>query len=263
MNEGERYLFDLNGFITVPNALPQEQIDALNHAIDEHIQKDKNPKALDFGFGNVLDWRGPMLDLIDHAPMMPYVETLCGPYFRLDHAYVTVIRPGAVSAGAWHLHGGGTPYDPDHSYHVRDGRMFNGLIVVAYNLTDVNPGDGGLGCFAGSHKANFKMPKDWFDLRNPHPAVTAVTGKTGTAVLFTEALTHGTLPWKGKQERRTVFFKYNQHYSAYSNHYLDKASETFSELTPRQREILEAPSARSDQYQKAKEAAKARALAAV
>jgi len=39
--------------------------------------------------------------------------------------------------------------------------------------------------------------------------------------------------------------------------------QLLEKLTPRQREILEAPSARSDRYQNAKEAAKAKALAAV
>jgi hypothetical protein len=48
--------------------------------------------------------------------------------------------------------------------------MYNGLTAVAYNLTDVNPGEGGFGCIPGSHKS-----------------------KAGTAIIFTEALTHGTL----------------------------------------------------------------------
>jgi len=32
----------------------------------------------------------------------------------------------------------------------RDGRMANGLTVVAYNLKDVNPGDGGFACVPGT-----------------------------------------------------------------------------------------------------------------
>ena len=35
-------------------------------------------------------------------------------------------------------------FDPHQFYVVEDGRMWNGLTVVAFQLTDINPGDGGL-----------------------------------------------------------------------------------------------------------------------
>lgn len=35
--------------------------------------------------------------------------------------------------------------------------------------------------------------------------------RVGDALIFTEHLTHGTLPWSGEGERRTIFFKYTQH----------------------------------------------------
>jgi len=261
MNDNERYLFDLNGYLTVPNAISAAQISALNAQIDEHVEQHSDRNAGYLGFNSVLDWRGPMLELIDNSRVVPYLETLfapppyrgaeTGPYFRLDHTYVTVIRPGAKNAGAFTLHGGGAPYDPGQYYHVRDGRMFNGLIVVAYNLTDVNEGDGGLGCVPGSHKANFKMPNDWNDLRKANPISRSVTGPAGTAVFFTEALSHGTLPWTANHERRTVFFKYNCYCTAFGDSYLDEGASTWDELTPRQRLILEAPNARGKGRQRA------------
>ncbi|MCW8129589.1 MAG: phytanoyl-CoA dioxygenase family protein [Planctomycetota bacterium] len=254
MNENERYLFDLNGFLAVPNALNAREIASLNAQIDEHVESHGDRSASAYNFGNVLDWRGPMLNLIDHANILPYLDALLGPppypkpgmgpFYRLDHTYVTVIKPGAQNAGAFTLHGGGAPYDPGQYYHYRDGRMFNGLIVVAYNLTDVNEGDGGLGCVPGSHKANCRLPREWNDLRKPNPIARAVTGPAGTAVLFTEALTHGTLPWKGGHERRTVFFKYNTYCTAFGDRYLDEDAEDWAELSERQRALLERPNSR-------------------
>jgi hypothetical protein len=260
MNENERYFFDLNGYLTVPSAISAEQIRTLNGMIDEHIATSPDPQLQSIGFGDVLSWRGEMLNLIDNPPVLPYLDALFGPmpwsnadrgpFFRLDHAYITVIRPGAKDAGAFVLHGGGTPYDPGQFYHFKDSRMFNGLVVVAYNITDVNPGDGGLGVVPGSHKANLRLPKDWQDLRKGSPVAKAVTGAAGTAVFFTEALSHGTLPWNGKHERRTVFLKYHAYCSAFSDNYLDEVSAEWDELTERQRRILEAPNCRSKDRKK-------------
>ncbi|HZP81290.1 MAG TPA: hypothetical protein VFB21_06615 [Chthonomonadaceae bacterium] len=46
--------------------------------------------------------------------------------------------------------------------------MRNGLTVVAYNLKDVNPGDGGFGCVPGSHKSNLPFPSEWRELEPPN-----------------------------------------------------------------------------------------------
>ena len=35
-----------------------------------------------------------------------------------------------------------------------------------------------------------------------------VEGKAGDCILFTEKMTHGTVPWEGAGERRTLFYKY-------------------------------------------------------
>ncbi len=37
MNDHERYLFDLNGYLIVPEALTPEQIASLNNVLDERI----------------------------------------------------------------------------------------------------------------------------------------------------------------------------------------------------------------------------------
>ena len=38
----------------------------------------------------------------------------------------------------------GPGFDPNQYYLWKDGRMHNGLVVVAWQLVDCNPGDGGL-----------------------------------------------------------------------------------------------------------------------
>ena len=41
MNPQDKFLFDLNGFIVVRNALTQKEIEDMNAAIDEHMEEAK------------------------------------------------------------------------------------------------------------------------------------------------------------------------------------------------------------------------------
>ena len=242
MNENEQYLFDLQGYIAVPNALDKEQLADLNALLDKHIEQECASDRPAHRFGGLLEWGKPYRDLIDNPSIVPYLDVILGERFRLDHLYADLIRSGTSPIGAT-LHGGGAPFDPSQYYHFHGGQMYNGLTVVAYNLADVGPEDGGFGCVPGSHKSNYRFPGEWRDMsENIEPCVRRVTGPAGTAVIFTEAVTHGALPWTGQGERRTVFFKYSPHPISWSARYFDEVD--YDDLTERQRAILEAPNAR-------------------
>lgn len=237
MNELERYLFDLQGFIVVESALTSQEIAALNQQINRQTAvEDEQLSCL--RFDSLLSWGTAFCSLIDNPQITPYLAELLGSSFRLDHDYLHIIRHGKGPIGTA-LHGGGTPYDPCQYYTYKNGRMYNGLLAVAYNLTDVSSGEGGFGCIPGSHKSNLPFPSQWRDLEQPHPCVQAITGKAGTAIIFTEALTHGTLAWKGLQERRTLFYKYSPHPSAWARNYYNL--QDFPELTQAQKCILKTP----------------------
>ena len=241
MTEQERYLFDLQGFLAVPHALDAEEVIELNAVMDEHIAQGTEPDMRTHRFGRLLSWGKAYRDLIDNPRIVPYLEELLGPKFRLDHDYADIIRHGKGPIGT-RLHGGATPFDPAQYYHFHKNRMFNGLTVVAYNIKDVNPGDGGFACVPGSHKSNFTFPDEWRELDSLHPCVHCATGPSGTAIIFTEALTHGTLPWHGKDERRTIFYKYSPHPLSWSARYYSE--DDYEGMTERQRAILEPPNAR-------------------
>lgn len=241
MNQQERFLFDLQGFLVVPNALNAEELARLNAAVDEEIEQNTGPDMRTHRFGGLLARGTTFHFLIDNPRITPYLDELLGENFRLDHDYADVIRTGKGPIGTT-LHGGATPFDPSQYFRYDNGRMHNGLTVVAYNLKDVNPGDGGFAGVPGSHKSNYPFPKEWRDLDDPHPCVQRVIGPAGTAIIFTEALTHGTLPWHGKDERRTVFLKYSPYPVSWSARYYNPGD--YEGLTDRQRAILEAPNAR-------------------
>lgn len=241
MNDQERYLFDLQGYLVVPNALTQEQVGRLNGVLDEHIDSECPPDMRTHRFGPLLEWGEEYRYLIDNPSITPYLSELLGEGFRLDHVYLDVIRSGKGPIGT-RLHGGAVPFNPTHYFRFEGGQMHNGLSVVAYNLKDVGPMDGGFGCVPGSHKSNYSFPDEWKEMEEPGPLVERVTGPAGTAIIFTEALTHGTLPWAGADERRTVFFKYSPHPVSWSADYFDP--DNYSDLTDAQRGILEGPNAR-------------------
>jgi hypothetical protein len=181
MQPNERFLFDLQGYLTVPNALTPAQLAGLNDIVDEKLAQDTTPEmntmswgdggdrpgrpwaefGSEFGYRQLLTWGEPLMALVDNPRLSPYLQELLGgspsektianggaelPRFRLDHIYCNVLRAGGRLGG---LHGGrslrgglGT-----HFYdYTAGGSFMNGLLVVAYELADVNPGDGGFGC---------------------------------------------------------------------------------------------------------------------
>lgn len=241
MTQEEQYLFDLNGYLTVPNALSAEELAEINALVDSNLAGQPEPHKNTYRFGGMFSWGAVFRRTIANPRITPYLSALLGDPFRLDHDYLDVIRAGLGPIGST-LHGGGAIDDRTAWYRYQDGRMRNGLFVVAYNLKDVNEGDGGFGCVPASHKANFPLPPAWADMSTRASCVHAVTGPAGTAILFTEALTHGTLPWQGAGERRTLFMKYSPHPLAWAVPHYDP--NTYDDLTPEERRLLEGPNAR-------------------
>jgi hypothetical protein len=238
MHDEERYLFDLQGYLTVQEALAPEVVGELNAAIDRMAAQELGADVTTHRFGDLLARGRVFRDLIDNPRVMPVVAELLGDNLRLDHDYADVIRAGLGPIGAV-LHGGTRPFRPGEFYWSGDGNLHSGLLVVAYNLKDVGPDDGGFACVPGSHKSAFRFPDSWKQLSDPHPTVRRVTGPAGSAIIFTEAMVHGTLPWRGHDERRTIFYKYNPAPLAWSRKYYDSAD--YPDLTTAQRDLLRTP----------------------
>lgn len=251
MNEEEKYLFDLQGYIKIENVLDAATVAAMNGWIDR--QAEENPafqsQTGNTHLENVITW-GPMFrNLMDHPRTLPVLRALMGDMLRLDHDYAIFLRPGHKGL---ELHGptAYAPYDPCHYYHCINGQIFCGLCVATFALTDVAPGQGGLCLIPGSHKNNFVTPEDIRFFRRPSPIVQQIPTKAGDCVIFTEKLMHGTFPWQGPGERRTLFFKYAPPVIAWTNkRYYPSPSDPeiapiVEELTETQRILLQPPSAK-------------------
>ena len=144
METEERYLFDLMGFLVLPQVLTREEVAEPNALIDSYDlwRKAKSgeepawvndPNFMTVGAPHT--WDEPFRRLLAHPKIMPYLKTLVGPKFRYDHGHALLMRSGAKQLG---LHGGATPWDPAQEYRYRDGEILNGLVVVSYALSDAS-----------------------------------------------------------------------------------------------------------------------------
>ena len=234
MTEEEKFKFDLEGYLVIKGVLTQEALAELNAIADERFPH-SHPDS--YNEGTVSAWGEPYKRLIDHPRIVPYLVELIEPKFRLDHDYCIFMSEGDTRRG---LHGG-PGHGGDHWYAYRDGVMRNGLTVVTYFLTDVPDGAGGFACVPGSHKTNFKdsLPEDVrsFD-RVPHYVIQP-TAAAGDVLLFTEALMHGTMPWRAKHERRALLYKYSPGHSTWAKEYYDLS--LYGDLTEQQKRIMSTP----------------------
>ena len=117
--------------------------------------------------------------------------------------------------------------------------IYNGLVAVQWPLVDHRPGDGGFGCVAGSHRGNFPLPTP-----TPREWISEVTMEAGDVVIFTEALTHCTIPWNALRPRRTLLYKYAPGHLSWGRDYIEDLREAAISglLTPRQKIMMDPPS---------------------
>lgn len=232
MSEAERFRFDLLGFLVRRRVLGAGDVAALNVAVDVLDVPRPGPTVASQRFTDFLAVARRFRDLMDHPAVLGVVGETCGPNVRLDHAYGIVMATGTGGLG---LHGGGTPFDPAQHYRADAGRIRTGLIAAQWALVDHPPGGGGFVCIPGSHKSGFPVPPTL----DPD-LVVEVPLAAGDVVVFTEALTHGTAPWRGAKDRRSLLYKYSPGNSAYSH--VRWPDELVAACTERQRLLLQPPS---------------------
>lgn len=233
LTDAERYHLDVTGYVVRHGVLSGPQLAVLHAAIDALALPEPDDTIGRQRFSGHLGRAQCFRDLIDHPAVLEIVLELCGPLVRLDHAYGIVMAPGTSGLG---LHGGGTPFDPAQYYEVKGGRIHCGLVAVQWMLVDHPVGSGGFRCVPGSHKASFAPVGGALAELEVDVSMAA-----GDVVVFTEALTHGTSPWQGPEQRRTLLYKYSPGPSSWAR---DPAvgAEVLDQLTERQRRLCQPPS---------------------
>jgi ectoine hydroxylase-related dioxygenase (phytanoyl-CoA dioxygenase family) len=222
MSERERYLFDLNGYIVIPNVLTPDEVTAANAAIDRHLHqaveradpalRNAVPGTPLYGngpgrqdLGRVLEWGKTdsrvFKSILAHPRLLPLYHGLLGSGYHMDHLPFVIMQQHG--AEGFQLHGGtidcGTgEYNPHLAYTCHHDTIRCSLLGVNVMLTDHQAGDGGFCVVPGSHKSNFKMPAGLMDGLNDDdltPWIRQPTTRAGDVVLFSEGTVHGALPW--------------------------------------------------------------------
>jgi hypothetical protein len=256
MSDREKYLFDLQGFLVIKGFLAPVEVESLNASIDanedqrgEHVGGADSPELegthLRGHYAGMLTWDQPWCqpfrDILAHPKLVPYLNTFFGRGWKLDHS--PDILTATKGAEGLNLHGDGqVNFNGSRFYTYHNGRMRCGLINCQFYLSDVNPGDGGLCVIPGSHKSNYPCPGDIRLYQADQQLVYPIPFTAGDLVIFNEATMHGTLPWRGEQERRTMLYRYTPKYLHYTGgHYETSMPEWVSELTEAQQAVLEPP----------------------
>jgi hypothetical protein len=221
MTPEQRYFFDVFGYLHLKGVIEPEDLTAAQEAAERYVRtppeqvppgfgiKEPSKGFLLFQYGFAFE--GALEKLAMHPASWPIVCELTRERPRLMNGTLLVNRADPGS----HLHCAREEDIawPRTHYTVKDGRIFCDNLVVFPYLTDVYPGDGGLIVLPGSHKASFVRPRGMFyadeKITDEIPAgIVNITPKAGDIVIISEALTHGTLTWKAKRDRRALVLRY-------------------------------------------------------
>jgi hypothetical protein len=247
--ELQQYLFDLQGYLVIENVLDAAELALLNRLID--AQQLPSPReairfgsaaglhGADYGF---LNWGEAFCRLLDHEAIMPVLRFRLGDCFRLDRLYGIRMHKGQTMGGLHADYGASARHAftrPGERFHFAPNAIYEGFTVAAWNLADAGPAYGGFWCIPGSHKSHFKLPRQIFEAPEKAPCVVIPEVPAGAVILFTEAVMHGTAPWRGDHERRTLLYKYCVSQMAWSRARVLPPPDV--PLTPRQQALLGEP----------------------
>lgn len=276
MSDREKFLFDLQGFLVVKGLLSEKEVRRLNEAVDANQDQIKEDTNVNIGASTTLagagkrmmlgglltlphPWCEPFRELLAHPKLIPYLNTMLGPGWKMDHAPAIFIAEqgaeglrlhGATAATAeiWDTADPQKTYPglagrvPDfaRTYQYANGSMRCGLLAVEFHLVPHEEGDGGFAAIPGSHKANFPMPEPIRLWEEDRDIVRNPGAEAGDVVIFNEATIHGTLPWRPAHQRRSVLYRFAPRYLHYAGGYhTTTLPEWADEMTPAQRAVLE------------------------
>jgi hypothetical protein len=255
------YLFDLRGFLLLEGALSKEEVAALNAGIDHILPLNPGEwygyvHGHTYGGGDeglnlqqIYEGGEPFEKLIDHPSWIDKVKHFVGgegtfdynhgPLF-IDENFANIRGPGQAIG----LHSGGHQGVKRTQFRFHNGRFQCGQINILMALTDIGPGDGATMIIPGSHKANFPHPDfDKYRMGSAEPSVDNVFGaievhmKAGDALLFVDAISHGSAKRVNPGSRRIIVYRYGPSWGNFRHGY--KASqELLDRLTPERRQIV-------------------------
>ena len=181
LTEWERYMFDVVGYLVIPDAISPAEVDACLAAAKR--LHDPYPAERWKQIGAAYESEPAVEPLIDHPSVLPKVRALLGDYFILQSSWCTKSPSGFTGQG-WHQDGSGL-------YEFRRLALPTPLVQlrVGFFLTDqAEPNMGNMVMIPGSHNA--ALPKPQGPPNEEIPIAQVICGKPGTALMFHQGVFH-------------------------------------------------------------------------
>lgn len=259
--ELERYLFDLNGYIVVKNALKKSEVNACNKIIDK-LKNLKNGEWQGYIHGHnyggkeglnlqqIYEAGKPFEKLIDHPSwihhMLEFVggkgtfDHYHGPLF-IDENFANVRGPGEAIG----IHSGNPEGIQRNHYRYQDGKFHCSQVNNLLALTDIGEGDGGTVVIPSSHKSNIQHPEYKTNVMKKNKMTSAETMtaskeiylKAGDGLIFVDSLCHGSAKRVNKGERRIVVYRYGPSWGFFRHPYRP-SKKLLKNLNTFQRQIV-------------------------
>ena len=252
----EDFLFDLNGYLVLKNAVDADLLGRLNAAFDRfpeleygewwgHAQRRDYNGATGLEIHNCVECGPEFEELIDHPSWIDYVRRYCGEeqsYVQglfIDESIASVRKSG----GHHPVHSGGYQGALRGAYHYNHGVFRCGQCNIILALGDVGPGDGPTMVIPGSHKSNFAHPNmgnyGQLDRMDNLEGAIPLYLNAGDALLFVDGLMHGGSSRTNPEgERRVTIYRYGPVWGASRFGYV-YSKELLERLTPERRAILQ------------------------
>ena len=267
------YLFDLQGYLVLKNAISPGDLREMNQWIDDHESYVEEPWTTNpnprertrwignvethtyneengVNFQNIIEGGAVFERLIDYPAWIDLVKKYIHSVVNglsIHENFLNMRGPG----GFIHIHcGGHVPLSYLTFRQINTGEWLVGQINVLMALHDIGEGDGPPVLIPGSHKCTEIHPRlnvDGeglvYDGVSGKPAGTAVAVKemylkAGDVLLFTDAITHGSAERTNPGYRRTVVYRYSPKYVRERFNY-QTSEALLGRLTPERRTIIE------------------------
>ena len=258
----EIFNFDLNGFIILRGAIDPAHIAEVNASLDrlQHLRQGDwagHVHGHTYGGREGLNLQqiyeaGPCWErLIDHPAYIERVRTfvggertfdyLHGPLF-MDECFANIRAEGDAIG----IHSGAQEGCSRTRYHVQNQKFHCNQVNVLIAWRDVGAGDGATMVVPASHKANFEHPDRDTCRMKPGEATSAegVEGaievhlKAGDALIFTDAIMHGSAARRNAGQRRISVYRYGVSWGRWRHPYRPSAA-LVARLDQRARKIVQ------------------------
>jgi ectoine hydroxylase-related dioxygenase (phytanoyl-CoA dioxygenase family) len=205
-NAAQRIFFETNGYLVLPGALDQDDLNVLREAAERAERKfladpnlpgwrRKNITSLT----SIVEYDDAFVDLLVHPRVFPIVRDVLGPDIALLYSDYYITPPHTRSHIHWHQDVGLIgPYNPLSTMYVK----------AFFLLSDVAEHGGPTAVLPGSHKflSDDLVPE--LDDPTQMPGAVRMAYPAGTVWIFNARCFHAAMPNDSDVTRRVVIYSY-------------------------------------------------------